>query len=94
MRVKAQGGGSPRYIEGLADARWVLLDYGQFVVHVFVEEAGATTTSSARGRCWPPGGDSRVVPRRLASGPRCGARRQGRAGPAAVAGGRSVGTSC
>jgi ribosome-associated protein len=39
LRVKAQGGGSPRYIEGLADARWVLLDYGQFVVHVFVEEA-------------------------------------------------------
>jgi ribosome-associated protein len=27
LRVKAQGGGSPRYIEGLADARWVLLDY-------------------------------------------------------------------
>jgi len=39
MRVKAQGGGSPRCIEGLQDARWVLLDYGQFVVHVFLDEA-------------------------------------------------------
>ena len=25
--------------EGLEDARWVLLDYGDFVVHVFVDEA-------------------------------------------------------
>jgi len=39
MRVKAQGGGSPRYVEGLADARWVLLDYGEFIVHVFLDEA-------------------------------------------------------
>lgn len=29
----------PRTIEGLDDARWVLMDYGDFVVHVFVEEA-------------------------------------------------------
>ena len=39
LRVKEQGGGSPRYIEGLDDARWVLLDYGDFVVHVFLDEA-------------------------------------------------------
>ena len=39
LHVKAQGGGSPRYVEGLDDARWVLLDYGQFVVHVFLDEA-------------------------------------------------------
>ena len=38
-RVKEQGGDAPRYVEGLDDARWVLLDYGQFVVHVFLEEA-------------------------------------------------------
>jgi ribosome-associated protein len=37
--VKAEGGGAPRCIEGLDDARWVLLDYGDFVVHVFLEEA-------------------------------------------------------
>ncbi len=29
LLVKAQGGGSPRYVEGLDDARWVLLDYGR-----------------------------------------------------------------
>jgi len=39
MRVKALGAGSPRYVEGLADANWVLLDYGDFVVHVFLDEA-------------------------------------------------------
>ncbi|MGD1010928.1 MAG: ribosome silencing factor [Acidimicrobiales bacterium] len=39
LRVKAGGGGSPRYVEGLDDARWVLLDYGEFVVHVFLGEA-------------------------------------------------------
>jgi ribosome-associated protein len=38
-RVKEQAGDAPRYVEGLDDARWVLLDYGQFVVHVFLEEA-------------------------------------------------------
>ena len=37
--VKEQGGGSPRCIEGLDDARWVLLDYGHFVVHVFLDDA-------------------------------------------------------
>jgi ribosome-associated protein len=39
MQVKAEGGGSPRYVEGLSDARWVLLDYGDFIVHVFLDEA-------------------------------------------------------
>lgn len=33
------GGPSPMRIEGLDDLRWVLLDYGDFVVHVFLEEA-------------------------------------------------------
>ena len=36
--VKADDGPSPIRIEGLNDARWVLLDYGDFVVHVFLEE--------------------------------------------------------
>ena len=30
---------SPRAVEGLDDARWVLMDYGDFVVHVFMDEA-------------------------------------------------------
>jgi ribosome-associated protein len=37
-QVKAAGGPSPLHIEGLDDARWVLVDYGDFVVHVFLEE--------------------------------------------------------
>ena len=38
-RVKMEGGPSPRTVEGLDDARWVLMDYGDFVVHVFSDEA-------------------------------------------------------
>lgn len=37
-RVKQAGGPPPLRIEGLDDARWVLMDYGDFVVHVFNEE--------------------------------------------------------
>lgn len=35
--VKAVGGPAPLRVEGLDDARWVLIDYGDFVVHVFTE---------------------------------------------------------
>ena len=38
-KVKAFGGRSPLSVEGLDDARWVLMDYGDFVVHVFLDEA-------------------------------------------------------
>jgi len=38
-RVKVAGGPSPRRIEGLDDARWVLMDFGDFVVHVLLTEA-------------------------------------------------------
>ena len=31
-------GPRPLRVEGLDDARWVLLDYGDFVVHVFLDE--------------------------------------------------------
>jgi ribosome-associated protein len=37
-KVKQSGGPSPLHVEGLDDARWVLIDYGDFVVHVFLEE--------------------------------------------------------
>jgi ribosome-associated protein len=33
------GGPKPLRIEGLDDLRWVLMDYGDFVVHVFLDEA-------------------------------------------------------
>ena len=36
--VKRGGGPGPLRIEGLDDARWVLMDYGAFVVHVFLDE--------------------------------------------------------
>jgi ribosome-associated protein len=36
--VKADGGPAPLHVEGLDDARWVLLDYGDFIVHVFLDE--------------------------------------------------------
>lgn len=36
--VKAEGGAGPSRIEGLDDARWVLMDFEDFVVHVFLSE--------------------------------------------------------
>jgi ribosome-associated protein len=38
-QVKEVGGPPPVRVEGLDDARWVLMDYGDFLVHVFSEEA-------------------------------------------------------
>lgn len=37
-QVKEHSGRRPRLVEGLGDATWVLLDYGDFVVHVFLDE--------------------------------------------------------
>jgi ribosome-associated protein len=37
-RLKADGGIAPLRVEGLGDSRWVLLDYGDLVVHVFLDE--------------------------------------------------------
>lgn len=34
----AEAGVYPTHKEGYADARWVLLDYGDVVAHVFLEE--------------------------------------------------------
>src|SRR2546430_15704138 len=37
-KLKDEGHSGPVRTEGLQDASWVLLDYGDFVVHVFLEE--------------------------------------------------------
>ena len=39
LQLKKGEGRAPIRIEGLDDARWVLMDYGDFLVHVFLEEA-------------------------------------------------------
>ncbi len=38
-QVKLSSGRSPRATEGLRDLTWVLMDYGDFLVHVFHDEA-------------------------------------------------------
>jgi ribosome-associated protein len=37
-KLKSDGGISPLRVEGLGDSQWVLLDYGDLVVHVFLDE--------------------------------------------------------
>lgn len=37
-RLRALDGTKPRAVEGLDGASWVLLDYGDIVVHVFLDE--------------------------------------------------------
>ena len=37
-RLKAEGEIKPLRVEGLSDSHWVLLDYGDLVVHVFLDE--------------------------------------------------------
>jgi len=36
--MKRAGGDGPRAVEGLDDASWVLLDFGDVIVHVFLAE--------------------------------------------------------
>ena len=39
--LKASSGRSPWAVEGLRDLTWVLMDYGDFLVHVFRDDARA-----------------------------------------------------
>ena len=39
LRCRIEGLGHPRQVEGLHDSKWVLVDYGSFVVHIFDAEA-------------------------------------------------------
>ena len=40
-RVAELGGPKPLRIEGLDSSQWILMDYGDFIVHVFMEETRA-----------------------------------------------------
>ena len=37
-RLKADGDIKPLRVEGLSDSHWILLDYGDLVIHVFLDE--------------------------------------------------------
>jgi len=37
-RLKEDGGPSPLRVEGKNEATWILLDYGDFLVHIFLDE--------------------------------------------------------
>jgi len=39
--LKRDAGPGPRAVEGLDDASWVLMDYGDFIVHVFLADTRA-----------------------------------------------------
>lgn len=59
--LKERAGVKPRRVEGLDDARWVLLDYGDVVVHVFLAETRAfydldRLWSDAPRLAWEPQG--------------------------------------
>ena len=41
LQVKESAGRNPLRVEGLGDAQWVLMDYGDFLVHVFLDETRA-----------------------------------------------------
>jgi ribosome-associated protein len=49
QKVAEAGGPRPRRVEGLDALSWVLLDYGDFVVHVFLDE---TRTYYELERLW------------------------------------------
>jgi ribosome-associated protein len=38
QQIAAEGGPRPKRIEGLDSRQWVLMDYGDIVVHVFQQE--------------------------------------------------------
>jgi len=52
-KLKEAGAPSPIQVEGLRDASWVLLDFGDFVVHVFLRE---TRTYYDLDRLWGDAG--------------------------------------
>jgi ribosome-associated protein len=41
LHLKVEDGDGPRAIEGMDDATWVLMDFGDVIVHVFLDETRA-----------------------------------------------------
>lgn len=37
-KVRSEEGAKPLLVEGTTPGRWILIDYGDFIVHVFTEE--------------------------------------------------------
>jgi len=37
-RVRSEGGQKPLIVEGVNTGRWILADYGDFIVHIFTDE--------------------------------------------------------
>ena len=37
-KVRSEASAKPRLVEGTTPGRWILIDYGDFIVHVFTEE--------------------------------------------------------
>ena len=79
-RIREAGGGSPLRVEGLRDLQWVLVDYGDIVIHVFLEDdapllrhRAAVPRRAARVEWEPlaPRGSPRR-PRRMSPPLRCG----------------------
>ena len=75
----SRAGRSPRATEGLRDLTWVLMDYGDFLVHVFQDEArayydlerlwGNAPRRSADGACGPSAAAPRTDPLDISSRP-------------------------
>ena len=67
-------GDKPRAVEGLHDASWVLLDYGDLVVHVFLTETrevlrAGTAVGRRRGVPWADNTERGVVADRVPGHP-------------------------
>lgn len=64
-QVKAASGEKPRSIEGREDAYWVLMDFGDVIVHVFRDEAREYYQLE---RLWSDAPSVQVAPAEFAAG--------------------------
>jgi ribosome-associated protein len=62
QRLREKHDTRPRMLEGVSPGRWILMDYGDFIVHIFTEE---TRRFYALDRLW---GDAPDVTKAIAAG--------------------------